>query len=199
VVLSLEAWNSKHLGMFSWREWSPSFTMGSSDATVTTAEVITFSSGHCHSFDGSRDLLGDGSIILLPTPGHADGHLSVLVQMDRYQLLLVADVMYTLRHLAVDQVRQIMLGKRMQAQQIDSIRRLQQLREVLPEMVIVPTHDHTAYQFQYIDPFLPDEERQEIKAYEARVFDEAWRLVPGALPHFVAPPENGHVGAVTEP
>jgi hypothetical protein len=70
--------------------------------------------------------------------------------------------------------------------------------------VILPTHDHTAYQFRYSDPFLADgelcdEERQKIKAYEARLFDEDWRLVPGALPHFVSPPENGRVGAVAEP
>jgi hypothetical protein len=71
-------------------------------------------------------------------------------------------------------------------------------------MVILPTHDHTAYQFQYIDPFLADgelsdEERRKIKACEACLFDEDWHLVPGALPHFVSPPENGRVGAVAEP
>ncbi|HET7275173.1 MAG TPA: N-acyl homoserine lactonase family protein [Longimicrobiaceae bacterium] len=197
VVLSLDAWNSKNLGVFSWREWSPSFTFA-------TAEVITFSSGPFHSFDSSQDLLGDGSIILLPTPGHADGHLSVLVRMAGYELLITGDVIYTLRHLDFEQVRQIMLGKRMREQQIDSIRRIRRLREVLPGTVVLPSHDHTTYQSRLLEIFLADgelsdQERQEIATYEARLFTENWHLAPAALPHFVEAQDSGNVGSVAEP
>lgn len=203
VVLSLDAWDAKNLGIFSWRKWSPSFEMAASGGTVTTAELITFSSGRFHGFDRSRDLLGDGRIVLLPTPGHADGHLSVLVQMDDYELLLTGDVLYTLRHLDVDQVRQIMPGKRAQREQVGSIRRIQKLRETLPQMVILPTHDHTAYQSEFVGPFLNDgqlsvDERRQIEAYESQLFDRDWHLRPQALPHFV-PPEYGGIGTVAEP
>jgi N-acyl homoserine lactone hydrolase len=42
--------------------------------------------------DGELDLYGDGAITLLQTPGHAAGHMSVLVRLDRTgPVLLTAD------------------------------------------------------------------------------------------------------------
>ena len=130
---------------------------------------VSFMSGPFHSFDTSQDLLGDGSIILLPTPGHDPGHLCVLVRIDGCDVLITGDIMYTLRHLAVDEVRAILFGGRfLEQQQVDSIRRIQQLRQALPNMVIVPGHDHTDYQYQLLEPFLADGdlspgEREKIK------------------------------------
>jgi len=164
-------------------------------AAVKVWEPISFTSGPFHSFDTSQDLLGDGSIILLPTPGHDPGHMCVLVRLDGYDLLITGDIMYTLRHLAVDEVRAIQFGgKILEQQQVDSIRRIQRLRQALPNMVIVPGHDHTDYQYCLLEPFLVNgvssmERRKEIKAYEARLFDSSGHLMPGAMPHFI-PPER---------
>jgi len=44
-------------------------------------------------FDRGFDLLGDGRILLLPTPGHTRGHQSVLVRAER-DVLLTADIAY---------------------------------------------------------------------------------------------------------
>ncbi|MEJ2287486.1 MAG: N-acyl homoserine lactonase family protein [Deinococcales bacterium] len=44
-------------------------------------------------FDRGFDLLGDGRIVLLPTPGHTRGHQSVLVRAER-EVLLTADIAY---------------------------------------------------------------------------------------------------------
>lgn len=199
VVLSEDEWNSKHLGIFLFREWSPSFAH-----VAKTTELISHSSGPFHSFEKSQDLLGDGSVILLPTPGHSEGHQAVFLQMDGYQILLAGDVIYTLRHMAVNQVRAIALGGKQQKQQISSIRRIQHLRQALPEMVLVPAHDHTDYLSRYLDPFLADgrlslEERHAVKDYEARLFDGEWHLAPDALPGFLPSQGNGGVGSVAEP
>jgi len=154
---------------------------------------VSFTSGPFHSFDTSQDLFGDGSVMLLPTPGHDPGHLCVLVRMDGYDILITGDIMYTLRHLAVDEVRAILFGgKFLDQQQIDSIRRIQRLRQALHGLVIVPGHDHTDYQYLFLEPFLADgvlslEEREQIKAYETRLFRDRGHLVPGAMPHFVPP------------
>ncbi len=200
VVLPRDEWDARTTKIFGIvpLAYPPSI------ASVTAPELVSYSSGPFHSFERSQDLLGDGSIILLPTPGHSPGHQSVLLQMEGYQILLVGDNLYTLRHLAVDQVRAITIGGGQTEAQVSSIRRTQQLRRALPEMVIVPTHDHTAYQFQYLEPFLADgvlspEERQAIKTYEARMFDEVGHLVPSALPHFLTPLDKGRVGTITEP
>jgi N-acyl homoserine lactone hydrolase len=49
-------------------------------------------------FGETIDLLGDGSIRLVSTPGHTQGHLSVLLQLtDNRRVLVVGDAAYTLR------------------------------------------------------------------------------------------------------
>jgi glyoxylase-like metal-dependent hydrolase (beta-lactamase superfamily II) len=167
---------------------------------VKVWEPVSFTSGPFHSFDTSQDMLGDGSVILLPTPGHDPGHLCVLVRMDGYEVLITGDIMYTLRHLAVDEVRAILFGGRfLEQQQIDSIRRIQWLRQALHDLVIVPGHDHTDYQYLFLEPFLADgalspEERKQIKTYEALLFDDLGHLVPSAMPHFIPPVHGERVG-----
>lgn len=41
---------------------------------------------------GSCDLAGDGSMLLVPTPGHTPGHMGLLVRAGRRRLLLAGDV-----------------------------------------------------------------------------------------------------------
>jgi glyoxylase-like metal-dependent hydrolase (beta-lactamase superfamily II) len=50
--------------------------------------------------DGERDVFGDGSVVLLPTPGHTPGHQSLWVRdgVDR-QFVFTADASYTKQHL----------------------------------------------------------------------------------------------------
>jgi N-acyl homoserine lactone hydrolase len=43
-------------------------------------------------FASSLDLLGDGSLVLVPTPGHTPGHASLLVWGDRDSYLLAGDL-----------------------------------------------------------------------------------------------------------
>ena len=46
-------------------------------------------------FRSSHDLFGDGSLVLLPTPGHTPGSMSLLVrQPGRPPLMMVGDVTY---------------------------------------------------------------------------------------------------------
>ena len=58
-----------------------------------------FDHGALGPFDASHDLLGDRSVLLLPTPGHTMGHSVVLVQLDEASALVAGDALYTLRHL----------------------------------------------------------------------------------------------------
>jgi len=43
---------------------------------------------------GEVDLLGDGSVVIVPTPGHTPGHQSLLVHLARHSVLLVGDAAY---------------------------------------------------------------------------------------------------------
>jgi glyoxylase-like metal-dependent hydrolase (beta-lactamase superfamily II) len=187
------------LGTADWERgvlYGPSFETAEDDL-----ELVSYTSGSFGDFDVSQDVFGDGSVRLLPTPGHSPGHTSVLLRMDGYHVLFVGDHAYTLRHLAVDEVRQMTIGGAATERQVEGIRRVQELGEDLPNTIMLHAHDHTGYQFDLIEPFLADGslspgERREIKAYEAGVFTGDWRLHPGNTPRFVPPEGEEDTGKV---
>jgi N-acyl homoserine lactone hydrolase len=53
--------------------------------------------------DGEHDVFGDGSVQLVPTPGHTAGHQSALVRTAaQHRFVLAADACYTEEHLQAD-------------------------------------------------------------------------------------------------
>jgi glyoxylase-like metal-dependent hydrolase (beta-lactamase superfamily II) len=50
-------------------------------------------------FPASEDLLGDGTCIVVPTPGHTPGHLAMLVRGDGRTWLLAGDLAHDLDEL----------------------------------------------------------------------------------------------------
>jgi N-acyl homoserine lactone hydrolase len=82
--------------------------------------------------DGDHDLLGDGSVELLSTPGHTSGHQSVRIG----DLVLGADV--ALFASGLDDLRFPAFGADREAQ-VGSAERLRQLREA--GLTIQPGHD----------------------------------------------------------
>lgn len=108
-------------------------------------DLIDFARTRPHGpFERSLDLLGDGSIRLLYTPGHTKGHASILLRLQSgHQVLLVGDAAYTLRN--INEVRLPLLS----ADDNASLRTLSALNafaEQNPEVILVPSHDPTAWQ-----------------------------------------------------
>ncbi|MBB4685128.1 N-acyl homoserine lactonase family protein [Amycolatopsis jiangsuensis] len=149
-------------------------------------------------FDGSADLFGDGSLVLLPTPGHSPGSTSVLVRMDGYDVLLPGDAMYTIQHLALDQVRQMQTADA--GLFADSIRRIQWLHRALPNLVVLTSHDHTRYgehlRAAMAGGGLSEADLAWAKAWERDTFDPVYNLNPAKLPRFVPAADGGPVGQV---
>lgn len=166
-----------------------------------TVTAIDYTSGPFENFVASYDLTTDGTVKLLPTPGHTPGHLCVLVQLDGYQLLITGDCLYTLRHLANDDLQAF--GTRQGVpRQNASINRIAELKRRLPDLVLVPGHDHTAYQFEHLVPGLAKgdltaAERAAVHAYEAAIFTPNGRLRPEAMPRFIPGQGPGFVGQVS--
>jgi N-acyl homoserine lactone hydrolase len=50
--------------------------------------------------EGEHDLFEDGSILLIPTPGHTPGHQSVLVRLPEATVICVVDAAYTPQNLS---------------------------------------------------------------------------------------------------
>jgi glyoxylase-like metal-dependent hydrolase (beta-lactamase superfamily II) len=200
VVVSQAEWDARTMRLFGFIPafYAPSF------AGVAEWQRVTFDSGAFHSFDRSQDLFGDGSLRLLPTPGHTPGHCCALVEMKGYQLLVTGDCLYTLRHLAAPQVQAVRFSKTSGDEQARSIGRIAGLCQVLPGLHLVVGHDHTRYQRDLLAPFLAkgwltEEERRAMREYEQRLFDSGGRLRADAMPRFAPDAAGGRIGSVSEP
>jgi len=94
-------------------------------------------------FTRGHDVFGDGSLLLLPTPGHTPGSLSMLVRRPgRRPLLMVGDLTYDDQLLAAGQLPGV--GDKRQMRH--AVRMVNELRANLPGLVVLPAHDPTAAQ-----------------------------------------------------
>jgi len=106
-------------------------------------QLVTFDNGAPFlTFAGGYDLMGDRSVILAPMPGHDPECLGVFVRTAKGPVLLVGDAAYNLRNIR----EKIMLGFLFDPDQTwDTLHRLHQLSEAVPEILIVPSHDPQVY------------------------------------------------------
>ncbi len=89
-------------------------------------------------FDVGHDLFGDGSLVLVPTPGHTAGSISLIVRRPgRPTLALVGDLTYDVHLLECAHVPGV--GDRRLLRRSTVL--LDQLRETHPGLVVLATHD----------------------------------------------------------
>jgi N-acyl homoserine lactone hydrolase len=94
-------------------------------------------------FTESLDVLGDGSLVLLPTPGHTAGSVSLLIRRAaKAPLLLAGDLTYGADILQRGQVPGVGNRRRL----AESSRKVLALAERQPGLVVLPAHDPTAAQ-----------------------------------------------------
>lgn len=94
-------------------------------------------------FERTIDLLGDGTIRLISTPGHSAGHLSVLLRLaEGGQALLVGDAAYTLRNIH-EQTLPMLTDDDATARR--SIAKIKAFTLANPQTLVVPSHDPDAW------------------------------------------------------
>ncbi len=92
-------------------------------------------------FEGIHDVAGDGSMVLLPTPGHTKGSLSMLIRQDGWDpILLVGDLTYEAALLA----KNVVPGTGDRETLLSSFAKVHALKERLPGLAIVASHDFAA-------------------------------------------------------
>jgi len=92
-------------------------------------------------FTESLDVMGDGSLVLLPTPGHTAGSMSLLVRRGtKAPLLLAGDLTYGADILERRQIPGV--GSRHDLAVTTG--KVLALKEQMPDLVILPAHDPTA-------------------------------------------------------
>jgi N-acyl homoserine lactone hydrolase len=94
-------------------------------------------------FAKTIDLLDDGTVRLISTPGHTVGHLSVLLRLTHgRRVLVIGDAAYTLRNIREHILPMITANDGASAR---SMREIEAFAEREPEAILVPTHDPTAW------------------------------------------------------
>jgi glyoxylase-like metal-dependent hydrolase (beta-lactamase superfamily II) len=89
-------------------------------------------------FRAGHDLFGDGGLVLLPTPGHTPGSMSLLVRRPGLPpLIMVGDLTYDADLLEAGHVPGV--GSRRRLREATAM--INTLREQYPGLVILPAHD----------------------------------------------------------
>ncbi len=94
-------------------------------------------------FSKTIDLLADGSVRLISTPGHTPGHLSVLLTLaDDRRVLVIGDAAYTLRNIREEILPMFTAGDE---DSLRSMREIGAFAQGEPEAILVPSHDPSAW------------------------------------------------------
>ncbi len=89
-------------------------------------------------FTSAYDVMGDGSLVLLPTPGHTPGSMSLLVRRpDRAPLLLVGDLTYEAELLEAGRIPGV--GEKAGLRRASAM--VREFTELHPRLVVLPAHD----------------------------------------------------------
>jgi len=92
-------------------------------------------------FGGGYDIMNDGAMILLPTPGHTPGSMSMLLRsVGMPPMLLIGDLAYEEKSILEDRVPGTGDAKELRA----SYAKVRALKEQLPDLIIAPSHDENA-------------------------------------------------------
>jgi glyoxylase-like metal-dependent hydrolase (beta-lactamase superfamily II) len=91
-------------------------------------------------FTTAHDLLGDGSLVLLPTPGHTAGSISMLVRGRDVPLLLVGDLTYDVEGMR----RGLLPGIGTRSVLRETSGRVLELERGSGGLAILPAHDRAA-------------------------------------------------------
>ncbi len=98
--------------------------------------------GRLEPFTTGYDLFGDGMLVAVPLPGHAEGHYGLLAETEKGLVFLVGDACWTSQSFAELRLpsglaQMIFSDKRAYAETLRGLHRLSQER---PEVLIVPSH-----------------------------------------------------------
>jgi N-acyl homoserine lactone hydrolase len=108
-------------------------------------DIVDFDSdGEAYApFAKTIDIVGDGSIRLISTPGHTPGHLSVWLRLaTSQQVLVVGDAAYTLRSIREEVLPLFTISDELY---LRSLRAISAFAEEDPHATLVPSHDPTAW------------------------------------------------------
>jgi glyoxylase-like metal-dependent hydrolase (beta-lactamase superfamily II) len=112
-------------------------------------EEYGFEGGPYLGFPSSHDIYGDGSIVVVPAPGHTPGSVIIFVTPENGQLYaFVGDLVWQLEGITQREERPWATQREGDSDvqgNRENLLRMIALKERLPELIIVPAHDIRAF------------------------------------------------------
>jgi glyoxylase-like metal-dependent hydrolase (beta-lactamase superfamily II) len=112
-------------------------------------KAIEFSDGAYENFDRSLDLFKDGSIVLVPLPGHTPGSLGMFVNLrSGKRFLFTGDLTWSVEGVEIPTERPWIARKLVDLDEEEvrrSIVKVHLLRQRYPELIVVPAHDRRVH------------------------------------------------------
>lgn len=113
-------------------------------------EEYGFEGGPYLGFPASHDVYGDGSIVVVPAPGHTPGSVIIFLTLpSRTRYAFVGDLVYQLEGITLREERSWFVSKN--GADVDAkgnrenMLRIIALKQRLPDLIIVPAHDIRAF------------------------------------------------------
>jgi N-acyl homoserine lactone hydrolase len=95
------------------------------------------------SFGRAFDLFGDGSVMLVSTPGHSAGHQSVVLRLSGREVLICGDAAYTKQTIA-DGMPPLVLHDEHNFKR--SLREIRGYMQITPSALVIAGHDRDAWE-----------------------------------------------------
>jgi len=112
-------------------------------------EEYGFEGGPYLGFPSSHDVYGDGSIVVVPAPGHTPGGVIIFVTLhDGTRYAFVGDLVWQLEGITLREERPWLTRRSADSDaegNRENLLRMIALKERLPKLIIVPAHDMRAF------------------------------------------------------
>lgn len=102
---------------------------------------ILFDSGAWESFDATAALTGDSSIRVVPTPGHTEGHVSVVIEHGDALVLIGGDAAYSEGALLDEAVDGVAFSAAVHRETTARLRKLCERRSVITQFAHDPDNE----------------------------------------------------------
>jgi glyoxylase-like metal-dependent hydrolase (beta-lactamase superfamily II) len=113
-------------------------------------EEYGFEGGPYLGFPSSHDVYGDGSIVVVPAPGHTPGGVIIFVTLqDGKRYALVGDLVWQLEGITQREERPWITRRGADSDaegNRENMLRIIALKERLPDLIIVPAHDMRGFE-----------------------------------------------------
>ncbi|MDP3857543.1 MAG: MBL fold metallo-hydrolase [Stagnimonas sp.] len=112
-------------------------------------QIYQFESGPYLGFDQSHDVFGDGSVVLVPAPGHTPGSIIAFISTpDGQRYALVGDLVWQREGVDLPAEKPF-ISRRMvdwdEGKVRDLVVRMHQLQKAVPGLIVVPAHDRRVW------------------------------------------------------